>query len=309
MRRFLLKVMLATSTAFGLHALAGLFADGHLDAYYLRFTGPRRGALILGTSRAAQGIRPQVISNRLHDAIRHAPLNFAFTVSHSPFDAAYLHAVLGKVDSGVEDGLFIVTVDPWSLAERRAEGSEARALGLLGNQCIFNGTPNYEYLVRNTEAGWGSFMGGPHHDLEPETTIMPDGWLRYSVRQDSAAVAKRTDKTLKLYRESRLRLYGPDLTGMAELSTIIDLLERHGKVVLVRMPCGQEILNMEKERWPRFDSTLLAFASERNLPYWDHTGDSMRYDYIDGNHLDTLSSAAYSLELASRLADWLQNSR
>lgn len=308
MRRFILKVLLATGAAFGLHALAGLFADGHLDAYYLRFTGPRRGALILGTSRAAQGIRPQALSDRLHGTSRHAPLNFSFTVSHSPYDAAYLHAILGKLDHGVKDGLFIVTVDPWSLAERLAKDSEARALGLLGNQWIFNGTPNYEYLVRNAETGWGSFMGGPLHDLEPETTIMPDGWLRYSVRQDSAAVAKRTAKTVKLYRESRLRLYGPELTGMAELLTITDLLERHGQVVLVRMPCGQEILNMEKERWPRFDSTLRAFADARALPYWDHTGESPRYAYIDGNHLDSVSSAAYSQLLADRIADLLQNS-
>lgn len=309
MRRFLIKVFLAGGVALVLHAVAGFFADEHLDPYYLRFTGPHRGSLILGTSRAAQGIRPQVLSHRLGKALPHAPLNFAFTVSHSPYDDAYLHAIKLKLDTSASDGLFIVTVDPWSLAERLAGGSEAEATGMLAKQRSFNTTPNYEYLIRNAEAAWGSFIGGPLHDLEPETTIMPDGWLRYSVRSDSAAVAKRTAKTLRLYRESRVQLYGQELSGVVKLRSICELLGPHGQVILVRMPCGPELLAIEKGKWPGFDSTLQVLSSEIGAPYWDHTDLSSRYAYIDGNHLDTLSSSRYSEALAGQIAEWLKERR
>ena len=38
-------------------------ADGYSDAFYLKFTSSKKSNLILGTSKAAQGLQPDVLMN------------------------------------------------------------------------------------------------------------------------------------------------------------------------------------------------------------------------------------------------------
>ena len=38
-------------------------ADGSTDPFYTRFTTPRQNNLILGTSRAAQGVQPGILDS------------------------------------------------------------------------------------------------------------------------------------------------------------------------------------------------------------------------------------------------------
>ena len=47
-------------------ALIVLKADGNLDPFYIRFTTPKQKNMILGTSRAAQGLQPSIFDNVLN---------------------------------------------------------------------------------------------------------------------------------------------------------------------------------------------------------------------------------------------------
>ncbi|RDC62894.1 hypothetical protein [Adhaeribacter pallidiroseus] len=67
------------------------FNVGHLDTHYTRLTTTKAPSLIIGTSRAAQGILPLMFKEM-------APhmQNFAFTIMHTPFGPTYLDLIHKK---------------------------------------------------------------------------------------------------------------------------------------------------------------------------------------------------------------------
>ena len=164
MRAFLYRTSIAVALAALVHVIAAFFADGRFDDHYLRFTGAPRSSLIIGTSRAAQCLLPDVMNPMLDRAGAHGDLfNFAFTIAHSPFGPTYLDAIRGKLDANTKNGTFLVTVDPWSLSVNK-DLSAATTVPpekdrTLGQQWFYNGTPNFEYLLRHAPTGWGAFMG------------------------------------------------------------------------------------------------------------------------------------------------------
>lgn len=306
MRRFLLKTLVALLMVLVLHAFVGRFADGHLDEFYLRFTGGQQRSMILGTSRAAQGIRPAVLMASIGSLDRGSLFNFAFTVDHSPYGPTYLRAVRAKLDPAATDGLFLVSVDPWSLCDDSSKEAEPGAMAeermFLGKQWTFNGTPNYEYLLRQAPAGWGSFLCGPLHDVDTSSTLHTDGWLEVRVSLDNEAVAKRTAGKVRRYRDEKLPYHHASEERMRSLEELLDLLRPHGRVVLVRIPVCDTIARIEEKLWPGFTKTISDIAVLHDLDYWDLMSDSAHYTYVDGNHLDTISSRIFSADLARRLA-------
>ena len=306
MKRFLLKVSIVLTSALALHVFAGSFADGDLDEFYLRFTGGKRGSLIIGTSRAAQGIRPAVMMNVLGGVTSPRIFNYAFTVAHSPFGPAYLRAIEAKLDPSTRNGLFVITVDPWSLSDNvepdLASGSMPEDELTVGKQWTFTGDPNYEYLVRHAPAGWGSIIGGPLHDMDTMTTLHGDGWLQVRASLDSRSVAKRTEQKEVHYRKEMMPTHRPGSTRMRSLEQLVDLLRPHGRVILVRMPVCEPIARIEEELWPGLNASLEVLAAAHEVPYWDLMPEHGRFTYTDGNHLDTTSARMFSTELAQRIA-------
>ena len=113
MRTILLKVLGYLAFIVLIHGIAAYRADGRFDPFYLRFTNGSHQSMILGTSRAAQGIRPDVLNQKL--AQRFSEINnFSFTLLHSPFGEVYFDAVKTKLDSSPTGGsqLFLIAVDP-----------------------------------------------------------------------------------------------------------------------------------------------------------------------------------------------------
>ena len=116
-------LLLAVAGLLGATLLAPVVLKGGVDAFYGRFTSPPAGSLVLGTSRAAQGIRPAVLTARLGGQFEGPVLNYAFTLTHSPYGPAYLRSIQRKLRPETKNGLFIVAVDPWSLSLTGPEGA------------------------------------------------------------------------------------------------------------------------------------------------------------------------------------------
>ena len=314
MRGFLIKLSIALALALAAHLVAGLFADGRTDDYYLRFTGVKCSSMIIGTSRAAQGVRPVVIMPLLDSSAMEGSLfNYAFTIAHSPFGATYLRAIEAKLDPRSRNGLFIVTVDPWSLSLAKVRRDDLPLMReddrSLGEQWTFTGTPNYEYLVRHTTAGWGSLMAGPMHDMDTLTLLHTDGWIEIKAPIDTATVRDRTKHKVEHYRKEMLAVFRPAEERVAYLDKIVDLLKPHGHVFLVRLPVCDAIEAMEDSLWPGFSGRIQSLAGAHSVPFWDLMPSNDQYTYVDGNHLDTASARAFSSDLGLRLAASLQQGR
>jgi hypothetical protein len=301
MKRFLLTL------AVFLVPVALVFAmlfhvDGYTDPFYLRFTTPKQTSLVLGSSRAAQGILPEVINKILG---RKDIYNYAFTIAHSPYGPTYLESITKKLDEHSANGIFILTVDPWSVSSTGSLPNDSldfieRRLA-LGTTKSVTSRPNFLYLFHSYDM--------PLADLfkKNENTGMflhDDGWLEVTVPMDSISVAGRTNVKISDYRKNYLPKYKFSQTRWRYLLLTIQYLQQHGRVFLVRMPVHDSIFEMENQLMPDFSKKIAELGKITHTPFLDLTGENDRCEYVDGNHLYKVSGSAVSAEIAN----WIKNS-
>jgi len=81
MKKFIIKTAIFSFLTLSCFLFVLSRADGNTDPFYIRFTTPKQASLILGTSRAAQGLQPAVINEIGKTQL----FNYAFTLGQSPF--------------------------------------------------------------------------------------------------------------------------------------------------------------------------------------------------------------------------------
>ena len=293
-------LLLGVASLLGASLLAPVVLKGGVDAFYGRFTSPPAGSLVLGTSRAAQGIRPAVLAARLGGQFEGPLLNYAFTLTHSPYGPAYLRSIRRKLRPDVRKGLFIVAVDPWSLSLTGPEGTFPEDNSFIGQLHQVSQNPNLAYLTH--------YQTKPLYRLPLDYAtaterLHPDGWLEVNIGTDSAQVRARTARKLQDYRRlaTSQHLSAGRLQALRET---IQFLKPHGRVVLVRLPVGASLLALENNYQPGFDQLMRQTAAAQAVPYLDYS--AQPYATTDGNHLQRAASAAFSQQLATDLQSVLQ---
>ena len=288
-------LLLAVAGLLGAMLLAPVVLKGGVDAFYGRFTTPPAGSLVLGTSRAAQGIRPAVLTARLGGQFEGPLLNYAFTLTHSPYGPAYLRSIRRKLRPETKNGLFIVAVDPWSLSLTGPEGAFPEDNSFIGQLHQVSQNPNLAYLTH--------YQTKPLYRLPLDFAtaierLHPDGWLEVNIGTDSVQVRARTARKLQDYR--RLAASQHLSAGrLAALRQTIQFLKPHGRVVLVRLPVGASLLALEKTYQPGFDQLMRQTAAAQAVPYLDYS--AQPFATTDGNHLQRAASAAFSQLMATDL--------
>lgn len=292
MKRFVFQGLL-----FALLLLAGVWAiltwidwKGYSDEYYKRFLHPAP-SLILGTSRAAQGIVPEVLTASLPEGAFSLPLeNFAFTVRTSPYSETYYKAIKKKMGlSEDEQGLFILAVEPFSLRADKA-GEQEKWLHLRWTAIR---EPNYFYLFRYCR---------PHSWVRPggHTTLHEDGWLEISgVSVDSASVAAATEREMSKYNDWEIQKSAERIDWLIRT---IDLLKTHGTVFLVRIPVSQQMKDREDQVWPDFDQDIRVIADSMSLHYFSFIQQSGDYRTTDGSHLYRDDAILFSKALCDSIS-------
>ena len=294
-------LLLAGAGTLGAALLLPVVLRGGVDAFYGRFASPAAGSLVLGTSRAAQGIRPAVLAARLGGQFEGPLLNYAFTLTHSPYGPAYLASIRRKLRPGVRHGLFIVAVDPWSLsavgrADTSVDESFPEEKSFIGQLREVSQSPNLAYLTR--------YQTKPLYRLPLDFAtaterLHPDGWLEVNIGLDSAQVRARTARKLLDYQH--LAAIQHLAAGrLAALRHTIEFLKLHGRVVLVRLPVGPGLLALEQQYQPGFDAQMRQLAAGFAVPYLDYS--AAPYATTDGNHLQKAASETFSQQLAADLA-------
>ncbi|MBS1566065.1 MAG: hypothetical protein JST39_16875, partial [Bacteroidetes bacterium] len=200
-----MKQFLTRSLFFIIPVLAGFIgvaymADGYTDPFYLRFTSPRQNALIVGSSRAAQGLQPAVLNATLSGGYRHPLYNFSFTSTYSPMGPTYFNAIRKKLNPDIKNSVFIVAVDVWSLTADKKMPEDSTAFQennlMLGHNPWINGFPCYTYLARDYPMPYLTLLTGKVHrnllHAKQNFLLHEDGWLEVSNPMDSANVGSRT---------------------------------------------------------------------------------------------------------------------
>ena len=273
-------------------------ANGRTDAYYARFTSPRSGSLITGTSRASR-IQPTDVLNAFGTPGPADDMyNYSFTISHSPYGPAYYKSIERKLDRKARGGLHIVTVDPWSIvADSEAPDDVDRfkenklPIGVIH---FVNGSPNLEYLIRCYKKPFIDLIND--HLKPPGTMIHDNGWLELSSGLSKEAQEKGRMMILSDLREDAERL-APSRPRLAGLMRTIELLRTTGDVMLVRLPVSDQMLAVEDSFMPSFDRAMELLAARTNVPYVNFTDSLDRYMYPDGSHMDKPSATRVSMQL------------
>jgi hypothetical protein len=308
MTKLLLRVALllgAVGLLGGLGIWLGL-RHGYVDAFYARFAAPPAGSLVLGTSRAAQAIKPGVLAARLGGHYQGPWLNYAFTLAESPYGPGYLGSIRRKLAPGTRQGLFVLAVDPWSLSLPKAV-LEAKPLVLPEEKSMVSQlrnvsqSPNLDYLAH--------YLHKPFYQLLLDTNqkrvverLHPDGWLEIALpppSADTALLRRRTAEKLATYRSiaASSRLAAARLLSLWQTIT---LLKQHGQVVLVRLPTGPAMAALEDDYQPSFDQLMSQAAAQQHIAYLSYLSEP--YATNDGNHLTRDAAEQFSQRLAADIA-------
>ena len=297
MKLFLIKSLLFLVICSGLIYLTFFVADGHADGLYLKFTSPKQNSLILGTSKATEGIQPSVLNSKFN---RKDIYNYAFTVVHSPYGPYYLRSIKKKLNSSAENGIFILQVDPYGVASTASNPENIQlfrekegAVGMIEN---VNSKPNLEYLLYHYPYQYvflfkrklGNVGKGFLHD---------DGWVEITENMNPSEVKKREESKVEAYRK-RTAQYNISQIRLTYLEKTIEFLQYHGEVYLVRMPVAKPLLDLENELDPEFNSRMQNMADNHSISYLDYSHMHSEFEYLDGNHLSKNSSTLFSEILA-----------
>ena len=164
-----------------------------VDAFYYRFTTPKAHSLILGASRAAQGIQPEII-NKTICSDENKIINHAFAIGPSSFGPNYLREITKKLDKSSNNGLFIIEVDPWILAKDAGDINDDSTLFFevqkklfVGNLKSSNSNPNFEYLFHHWVNKFEPFTRIFKYMLKYKgmSVLHADGWLEVTTVMDS----------------------------------------------------------------------------------------------------------------------------
>lgn len=261
--------------------------SGRIGDVYRRVSSPKQSSLVIGTSRAAQAVNPEIINAKLKNS-HMAPLyNFAFHLDASSYNVVYEKAIFCKLtDHPAKRGIFILSVDPWALRTLKETPQEL-------NLKSYSQKPNIEYLIKNFSRSWfspfptHSFVNSYGRTEVDYTTRTKEEW------------EKRVEMRLAAYRDMAANYeYSPEAQTVLERT--IDKLKMRGDVFLVRIPTSVPMLRLEDKVCPDFSLRMEAIASGHGIGYFDFS----RHGYLttDGNHLTKQEGDRFSATLSDSIS-------
>lgn len=274
-------------------------ADGYSDPFYIRFTTPKQSSLILGTSRAAQGIHPVILNKVL---LRNDMFNYSFTINISPYGPTYLKSIKKKLDTISKNGIFILTVDPWSISsisENPDDKSNFRELEKKLNKVqSVNTFPNLQYLAKLYDKQYYDIIKGNKNMF-----LHKDGWLEVNIIMDSIIIKDKIERKVKSYLMNTLPKYKFSLFRLKFLIKTIKYLDNYGEVYLVRLPVHPKIMEVDNMLINNFNDKIKE-AINKSSGYYDMTRFNDEFIYTDGNHLYKKSG----IKVSEDIANWILKS-
>ncbi|UCS91930.1 hypothetical protein KZP23_14485 [Echinicola marina] len=273
--------------------------DGHADPFGMRFTTGKKSALIVGNSRAAQGLIPDLITQEILGADALDLYNYSFGIGYSAYGPVYLNSIMDKLEQDEKNGLFIVTTDPWALVEGGRHPNDPgffpeqdSPLAALDNQSF---KPHLAYMLHWFGPSYYEII---HRHFRPanERLHRESGWLELVLPMDTATVNYRIQEKLKDFRNGYKNLQLSQ-TRLDYLEKTIRVLKEHGKVVLVYMPAHPKIMKYDRLVLPEFPILMKEISEKYQIPYRDYSGQAEKFTYTDGIHLYQDSGRKISKDL------------
>ncbi len=309
LKRFIGKIVILATLLVAVYFLAQWkLSRKYVDPYYTKLTYPA-GSLVLGVSRAHDGIAPALVEQALAGKIAAPVLNFAFELSQSPYGPVYLNAIKQKVIPGTTNGLFILSVSPGSLTIPLHLPDSAEfvtdEVSMLAQVKRMNSQPNFEYIRKfYGESLYKGFIRYAPYNIRREHK---NGWTEVFLKTKNLDIHQDqidgwTQQTLEAYRNLK---YKPSRVRLSSLEKTIQFLKAHGKVLLVRMPIDSAVLELENKFWPAFDEQMNTIADLHEIPFLNYSPQAGYYKTYDGSHMVSESAREFTLTLCDDIINYI----
>ena len=219
------------------------------EPYYYRFTTPKQSSLILGSSRSAQGLNPEIINKQIGSNL----YNYSFTINNSPYGPYYFNSIKKKLSKKNNDGIFILTVDPWSISTKKIHFDNTELFDeknmFIGKLNIVNMNPNIYYLFNHYKTK--NFKDLFFLDTNNQEFFLhkKTGWLEVNVLMDSSSLSKRFQRKNDIYK-NHMNKYEFSENRYKFLKKTINYLSDYGKIYLVRLPIHNSMMEIENNNLP-----------------------------------------------------------
>lgn len=285
-----------------------VFLRGETDGAYLKIASPAKSSLILGTSRAAQGLYPGAFPSD-NEWFQGDIYNFAFTSATSPWGPTYLRAIEMKLaPPNGKPGLFVVEVSPLAFTVDPEEGlrEEKSFLAKLRSVTM---SPNPEYPFYAADRGPDILEGLMQMAMgRVRQRLHADGWLEITLANRESRYRTRLAEK-RLQNESSLRSTVESSVRWEYFQRTLAMLQARGHVGVVRLPVAPEILALEQQRYPDFNERIGTIARANGSFFVDLTDLSHQVSTTDGSHLAKESAPVVTAELIARLSHHLPHLR
>lgn len=301
MHKFLIKIISLLSILSILSTFFLYFNGGYIDSFYDKFTTPKQFSLIIGDSRAKNGILPAALDSCFKNTKYKIPTyNFSFTVMQSIYGPSYLESIKRKLNSESINQLFILQVSPWILANRDPLSKNESDANLIDvpphNMQNMTSNPNIEYLIKNFE--YFNFKG----IFRKHSFLSKDGHSEYNKLPKNQIIFQEWKKTqLKMFQKWE-KEWTTSEYRISWLENTIEYLQQYGTVYVLRMPFDEEYLEIENRFWPGFDSEMKKISKEKKINYLNYSKQS-DWSTFDGHHLDIFGAKSFSITLSNDIKE------
>ncbi|MFC0263481.1 D-alanyl-lipoteichoic acid biosynthesis protein DltD [Fontibacter flavus] len=304
-KKFLFKVLIFFGFISVSITVVFLLENGTADPFYQRLITGQKKSLIIGTSKAAQGIVPSVLNQKLGLEKEDEIFNFSFTIVHSPFGKVYNERIFQKLKPNSKDGIFIITVDPWSLSadckdiENESNYIENRLF--LGKISKVNSIYiHWEYILSHYINSYYEII--LRYFMNNSMKVHPDGWLEVNLKQGDIGYENRVKSREKEYIE-RVKNQCFSKERFKSFENLIVTLKERGNVYLVRLPVDPKLIGFDKQVLPDFDTKISSIVKKYGIQYLDYSDKTDLFSYTDGEHIQKKSAKIISGEIANLILD------
>lgn len=273
-----------------------------VDDYYYKFT-QEAGGLILGISRAHDGIVPNILEEQLSSKNMDGPIvNFAFTKNQSPYGEVYLEAIKKKLKKEVHNGgVFVLSVNPGVFMEKpHVKDEDIYKMDkkmLIGKVSNFNSMPNYDYIINCYSKSLYNVFTTIEYD---NRVVHSNGWMEVNYGNKDRVIFDEDIKKMKEHIMVGYHMFKNTQEASAYrfryFVETIKYLKNRGVVVLVRIPADSDIIDYETKSWDDFDIKIDSIAREYQVPYLDYSKET-EFKTYDGAHLLSDSAKKFTEEL------------
>ena len=292
MKLFLSKLLMRLiASVVGLILFTSFFtnyAKNKYEPYYVKLLNKTDKGLILGDSRALQGINPECLN--------FPTFNFAFTIGHSPFDDSYLKLIRKKVDTTSKvKRHHIISVTPWSILN--PENTDQDINPYFSEKLILPFTnPNWEYIYKF----WDLSFVNSLKLLRNKGYTTNFSWNNQNI--DSSELYKEYPRRMReKIQNYKLKYKVQNLTlqshRVKNLINIIKYLNKTGSISIVRLPVSKEMLELENQIFPDLNDLCNKLAKGNKIEFINLT--DLDVQTTDGNHIwgDEVPKVMQQLEL------------